>query len=52
MDLGDFVIKRLERRDSMILITGATSEHGSEPGDCMGSATAGAEAGGGEGKEP
>jgi hypothetical protein len=51
MDLGDFVIKRLERRDSMILITGATGENGSELGDCTGSATGGAEAGGGEGKE-
>jgi hypothetical protein len=52
MDLGDFVIKRLERRVSMILITGATSENGSEPGDGTGSATGGADAGGWEEKEP
>jgi hypothetical protein len=52
MDIGDSVIKRFERRASMILITGATGENGSELGDCTGSATSGAEAGGGEEKEP
>jgi hypothetical protein len=36
----------------MILITGATSENGSEPGDSTGSATGGAKAGGWEEKEP